>query len=49
MLISGVSAIWGMRHSSETPWQLFLVWVGIYALLLLVLDSRWKAFQRRGA
>ena len=46
MFASGVSAIWGMRHSTEWPWFLFLIWAGIYALLMLVLDSRWKVFQR---
>jgi len=47
MFAAGVSAIWSMRHSTECPWFLFLIWGGIYALLMLVLDSRWKVFQCR--
>lgn len=46
MFSAGASAIWGLHHSTEWTWLLFLIWVGIYALLMLVLDSRWKAFQR---
>jgi UDP-N-acetylmuramyl pentapeptide phosphotransferase/UDP-N-acetylglucosamine-1-phosphate transferase len=47
MFAAGISAILGMRHSTEWPWLLFLIWGGIYALLMLVLDSRWKVFQRK--
>jgi UDP-GlcNAc:undecaprenyl-phosphate GlcNAc-1-phosphate transferase len=47
MFAVGSSAIWGMRHSTEWPWPLLLIWGGVYALLMLVLDSRWKAFQRK--
>ncbi len=46
MFAAGSSAIWGLRHSTEWPWFLFLIWGCIYALLMLVLDSRWKVFQR---
>ncbi len=46
MFAAGVSAIWGMRQPAGAPWFLFLLWGGIYALLMLVLDSRWQAFQR---
>ena len=46
MFAAGASAIWAMRQATEVLWFLFLVWGGIYALLMLVLDSRWKAFQR---
>jgi len=46
MFAAGATAIWGLRHSTEWPWFLFLIWGGIYALLMLVLDSRWKVFQR---
>ena len=46
MFAVGTSAIWGMHQSSELPWPLFLIWGGIYAVLMLALDSRWKAFQR---
>jgi UDP-GlcNAc:undecaprenyl-phosphate GlcNAc-1-phosphate transferase len=47
MFAAGVSAIWGMRHSAEWIGFLFLIWGGVYALMMLVLDSRWKAFQRK--
>jgi len=46
MFAAGVSAILTMRHSTEWPWLLFLAWGGIYAVLMLMLDSRWKTFQR---
>jgi len=46
MFAAGISAIWGTRQSAEWPWHLFLTWGGIYALLMLVLDWRWQAFQR---
>lgn len=46
MFAAGVSAIWGMRQPTGAPWFLFLLWGGIYTLLMLVLDSRWQAFQR---
>ncbi len=46
MFAAGASAIWGLRHFTEWLWLLFLIWSGIYALLMLILDSRWKAFQR---
>ena len=45
MLAAGVSAIWGMRQPAEVSWLLFLMWGGIYALLMLILDWRWQAFQ----
>jgi UDP-N-acetylmuramyl pentapeptide phosphotransferase/UDP-N-acetylglucosamine-1-phosphate transferase len=47
MFAAGVSAIWGMRHSAEWVAVLFLIWGSIYALLMLVLDSRWKVFRRK--
>lgn len=47
MFAAGVSAIWGMRYSTAWPWFLFLIWGSVYALLMLVLDSRWEAFQRK--
>ena len=46
MIAVGASAIWGMHQPSELPWPLFLIWSGIYAVLMLALDSRWKTFQR---
>lgn len=47
MFAAGTSAIWAMRQSTAMPWLLFLVWGAIYAFLMLLLDSRWKAYQRR--
>ena len=46
MFAVGASAIWGIRQPSAWPWPLFLIWCGIYAVLMLALDSRWQAFQR---
>ena len=46
MFGAGVSALWTMRISSGLPWLLFLAWAGIYAALMLILDWRWKIFQR---
>ena len=45
MFAAGASALWGMRQSFELPWSLFLIWGGIYAGLMLALDSCWKTFQ----
>ena len=47
MFAVGISALWGQRNFAEWPWPLFLIWCGIYALLMLVLDSRWKVFRSR--
>lgn len=46
MFAVGASAIWCLRQSTEWPWLLFLVWGVVYAGLMLILDNRWKAFQR---
>lgn len=46
MFAAGASALWGLRQSAEFPWPLFLIWGVIYAILMLVLDSRWTIFQR---
>jgi len=46
MFAAGVSAIWCLRQSAAWPWPLFLLWGGIYALLMLALDWHWQAFQR---
>ena len=46
MFAVGASAILAMHQATEVLWLLFLAWGGIYALLMLALDSRWKAFQR---
>lgn len=45
MFAAGVSAISGLKNESAS-WFIFLAWGIIYALLMLALDSRWKAFQR---
>jgi len=47
MFAAGASAIWEMRHSAKWPWFLFLIWGGIYAVMMLVLDSHWNTFQRK--
>lgn len=46
MLAVGISAILGIRQPSVVPWSLFLIWIGIYALLMLILDWRWKIFRQ---
>ncbi|MES1981388.1 MAG: glycosyl transferase family 4 [Pseudomonadota bacterium] len=43
---AGISAVWAMRRSAEFPWEIFLLWSVIYALLMLALDQRWKIFLR---
>ncbi len=48
MLAAGISAVWAAQQSSDFPWVLSLVWCGIYATLALLIERRWKAFQRRG-
>ena len=47
MLAAGISAILGIRQPNVVPWLLLLIWIGIYALLMLILDWRWKMFQRK--
>jgi UDP-N-acetylmuramyl pentapeptide phosphotransferase/UDP-N-acetylglucosamine-1-phosphate transferase len=44
MLGVGISALWSLEQAF--PWQMFLAWGGIYALLMLTLDVRWKKFNR---
>ncbi len=46
MLAAAVSALWALRLSG-IPWLVFLVWGGIYLVLLLAVDVRWRAYQRR--
>ncbi len=46
MFAAGSSAVWAERNSSSIPWLLLLGWGCTYAVLMLVLDSRWKAFQK---
>jgi len=45
MLGVGISALWSLEQQAF-PWQMFLAWGGIYALLMLTLDVRWKKFNR---
>jgi UDP-GlcNAc:undecaprenyl-phosphate GlcNAc-1-phosphate transferase len=47
MFSAGGSAILSLRYSTEWLFFLFLIWGGVYALLMLVMDSRWKVFQRK--
>ena len=44
MLGAGASAISALQQSF--PWMLLLVWCGIYAVLMLVIDAAWRKFQR---
>lgn len=44
MLGVGVSALFGLQQAF--PWQIFLVWGGIYTMLMLVLDAAWRKFKR---
>jgi len=43
MLGVGVSALWSLKES--LAWQAFLVWGGIYGLLMLILDVRWEKYK----
>lgn len=44
MLGSGVSALFALGQTF--PWPLFLVWAGIYALLMLGIEWRWSVFNK---
>jgi UDP-GlcNAc:undecaprenyl-phosphate GlcNAc-1-phosphate transferase len=46
MVATGGSALWAERQSAAFPWALLLGWAGFYAVVMLVLDRRWKAFQK---
>ena len=46
MFTAGISAIWAIGQSAGRQWLLFLIWGIIYGALMLLLDSRWKIFQR---
>lgn len=46
MFAVGVSAIWGVRQG-VVPWALFVIWGGIYAVLMLAVDYGWRVYQRR--
>ncbi|MDO8412824.1 MAG: glycosyltransferase family 4 protein [Gallionellaceae bacterium] len=43
MFAAGASALVGLRYAPSTPWLLLGVWGGVYAVLMLILDSYWKA------
>ena len=45
MFAVGISAVFGIHQPENFAWQLILAWVGIYALLMLLVDIRWRAFQ----
>lgn len=45
MLAAGLSALLSLQQTF--PWQIFLVWCGLYAALMLLIDSHWKKFQVR--
>jgi UDP-N-acetylmuramyl pentapeptide phosphotransferase/UDP-N-acetylglucosamine-1-phosphate transferase len=44
MFAAGVSAILTMRQFAVWAWLVLLIWGGIYALLMTLLDNRWKIF-----
>lgn len=46
MFATGGSAVWAERQSSSVPWLLLLGWGCAYAVMMLVLDSRWKTFRQ---
>lgn len=46
MFAAGASAIWAERQSSAVPWGLVLSWGSVFAVAMLALDVRWKAFNR---
>ncbi|MBI5890607.1 MAG: glycosyltransferase family 4 protein [Nitrosomonadales bacterium] len=45
MLAVGVSAL-PVSHQAF-PWLVFIAWAGIYAMLMLMVDAKWKKFQRK--
>lgn len=44
MLGAGVSALWVMHQ--EFPWLVFIIWTGIYAMVMVMVDVNWEKFQR---
>ena len=44
MLGAGVTAVSVIQQAF--PWTVILVWVGIYAVLMLVIDTAWRKFKR---
>jgi len=47
MFSSGISALWGIGHSSLEVLFLFLAWTAIYTVLMMTLDRNWKIFQSK--
>jgi UDP-N-acetylmuramyl pentapeptide phosphotransferase/UDP-N-acetylglucosamine-1-phosphate transferase len=45
MLAAGGSALLVSRQAF--PWLVFIAWAGIYAMLTLMVDAKWKKFQRK--
>lgn len=46
MLAAGVSAIVSLHQSREFLLMLILTWTAIYTILMILVDSRWRTFQR---
>ena len=44
MLLVGLTALWQINH--HFPWSMLLVWVIIYAALMLLLDASWHKYNR---
>lgn len=45
MLAAGISSLWALHQ--DMPWQVFIVWGGIYTLLMVMVDVKWKRFQQK--
>ena len=45
MLAAGVSSLWVLQQ--DMPWQLLIVWCGIYISLMVIVDLSWKRFQQK--
>ena len=43
MFAVGMSALWRLHTSPDYPWLMLAIWAGVYAVLMLILDYRWKA------
>ena len=46
MFAVGTSAIYAIHQPREFVWIILLTWTGVYALLMILADNRWRAFQR---
>ena len=44
MLGSGMSALFTLGQ--KFPWGILLAWLGIYSVLMLLIDAAWKRFER---